>query len=157
MLTSRFLISKHYKPDVAVHLPQLGQGQLEGLHMAVLLKHFVMSSVTLMPGEEDRFEHIANIICNITRIRTGRKLLLEPGRGLLQALAAQLQAPSLVRRRGASGAIRNCCVALAEDQTLDAVLQDEQVRRRPARPCWKWFDSALEAHVQKDCWICSQM
>lgn len=68
--------------------------------MAVLLKHFVVSAVTLMPGDEDRFEHVANIVCNITRLASGRKLLLEPGRGLLQALAAQLAATSLVRFSG---------------------------------------------------------
>jgi hypothetical protein len=38
---------------------------------------------------------------------------------LPQALASQLQAPSLVRRRGVAGAIRNCCISAEQDGTLE--------------------------------------
>lgn len=40
-----------------------------------------------------------------------RTLLLQPGRGMLQALASQLRAPVLLRRQGAAGALRNCCMS----------------------------------------------
>jgi hypothetical protein len=50
-------------------------------------------------------------VTNVTRYKAARELLLQPGRGLLQALAAQLRAPSLLRRRGAAGTIRNCCMS----------------------------------------------
>lgn len=71
-------------------------------------------------------------------------------------VASHLHAPTpplpQVRRRGASGAIRNCCVALGEDGTLEAVLQDEQVGIRLwglllsadfAYECLLWWNLAL--------------
>jgi hypothetical protein len=51
-----------------------------------------------------------------------------------QALASQLQAPSLVRRRGVSGAIRNCCISAEQDGTLEAVLSDSAVLQRLLQP-----------------------
>lgn len=40
-----------------------------------------------------------------------RALLLQPGRGLLQALVSQLQSWNSLRRLGASGAIKNCVIS----------------------------------------------
>lgn len=73
---------------------------------------FVKSAVTLVPGDPDPYAHIGAIITNTTRLQAGRQLLLQPGRGFLQALAAQL-APhsSTARRQGCSGAIKNCCIS----------------------------------------------
>jgi hypothetical protein len=51
---------------------------------AVLLKMFMVSGVTLSPGEEDPVAHVAGIITNVTRLKEGRQLLLQPGRGLVQ-------------------------------------------------------------------------
>ncbi len=48
------------------------------------MKMLMVSGVTLSPGEEDTCEHVAAIITNVTRLREGRQLLLQPGRGLLQ-------------------------------------------------------------------------
>lgn len=79
---------------------------------ALLLQMFVKSAVTLIPGQPDRYEHIGALLTNTTRLEAGRKLLLQPGRGFLQALAAQLGPSSSVgRRRGCSGALRNCCIS----------------------------------------------
>lgn len=78
---------------------------------AVLLKKFVMSGISLPgPGQEDPWEHVAPILTNVTRLKEGRALLLQPGRGLLHATVSQLQAPSELRRSGAAGAIKNCCM-----------------------------------------------
>lgn len=49
-----------------------------------MLKLFMTSGVTLSPGDADPYQHIANMITNTTRLQPGRRLLLEPGRGLLQ-------------------------------------------------------------------------
>ncbi len=60
----------------------------------------------------DPCEHLGAVITNVTRLKKGREMLLEPGRGLLQALASQLAPGSSEgRRRGCSGALRNCCLS----------------------------------------------
>eukprot|EP00798_Chlamydomonas_sp_ICE-L_P011519 gene11519-34233_t len=106
---------------------QLGNPKLEGLNMAVLLKKFVMGGVMWSPGEEDTYNHVALILTNVTRLKEGRKLLLEPGRGLLQALVGQLRTPDEMRRRGAAGAIKNCCMAAPEDKTVEHICSDLSV------------------------------
>lgn len=50
----------------------------------MLLKLFTMSALTLSPGELDAYEHTAAVLTNVTRLKQGRALLLQPGRGLLQ-------------------------------------------------------------------------
>ena len=66
----------------------MGRGALEGFSVAVLLKHFL---APVAPGQADAYEHVATVLPNVTRIAAGRKLLLQPGRGLLQALASQVR------------------------------------------------------------------
>ena len=61
------------------------------------------------PASDDQFEHIAAILNNVTRQRKGREMLLEPGRGFMQALVAQLGSASVPRRQGCASAFRNCC------------------------------------------------
>jgi hypothetical protein len=78
----------------------------------MLLKAFVTSAVTLLPDQPDPYEHIAALLTNATRLKAGRQMLLQPGRGTLQALAAQLQPGcGLGRRRGCAGALRNVCIS----------------------------------------------
>jgi hypothetical protein len=77
---------------------------------AVLLKKFVLSGIDWQEGREDPYEHVAGILTNVTRLRQARLMLLEPGRGLMPVLVAQLKSPSEMRRRGATGAIKNCCM-----------------------------------------------
>ena len=71
-----------------------------------MLKLFMRPTKTSQP---DTFEHIAAILTNVTRLKAGRGLLLEPGRGFLEALVAQMQSHNLLRRQGCSAAFRNCC------------------------------------------------
>ncbi|WIA33946.1 hypothetical protein OEZ86_007041 [Tetradesmus obliquus] len=116
-------------------LLQLGRQGMEGLHMALLLQMFVKSAVTLMPGQPDPYQHIGSLLTNASRLQAGRQLLLQPGRGFLQALAAQLgPSSSLARRRGCSGALRNCCISAEEDGTLQELLADEAVLTRMLAP-----------------------
>ena len=74
---------------------------------AVLLKLFMDSAGS--PASDDQFEHVAAILNNVTRQRKGREMLLEPGRGFMQALVAQLGSASVLRRQGCASAFRNCC------------------------------------------------
>ena len=52
---------------------------------------------------------------------------IQPGRGLLQALASQLRSKCELRRRGCAGAIKNCCYSSEQDGTLELILAEEQV------------------------------
>eukprot|EP00879_Flechtneria_rotunda_P015593 GHRR01016308.1.p2 GENE.GHRR01016308.1~~GHRR01016308.1.p2 ORF type:complete len:243 (+),score=79.44 GHRR01016308.1:1977-2705(+) len=102
-------------------LLQLGKPGMEGLHMALLLKMFVTSAVTLLPGQSDPYQHIGALLTNTSRLQAGRQVLLQPGRGFLQALAAQLHPGcSVARRRGCSGALRNCCISAEVGTSVQA-------------------------------------
>ncbi|GLC41216.1 hypothetical protein PLESTB_001526000 [Pleodorina starrii] len=115
-------------------LLQIGKGSMEGLHMAVLLKKFVVGGITLCPGDADPFEHVASVLTNVTRLPEARRLLLQPGRGLLQALVSQLQSWNSLRRLGASGALKNCVMSAEEDGTLVCILEDRTVLTHMLRP-----------------------
>lgn len=51
----------------------------------MLLKRFVVAGVNWAPDTEDAYEHVSNILVNVTRFKEGRVLMLQPGRGILQA------------------------------------------------------------------------
>lgn len=76
----------------------------------------------------DMYEHVATILPNVTRFAAGRRLLLQPGRGLLQALASQLRSGSELRRRGCAGAIKNCCFSCEADGTAGDIVAEGEVR-----------------------------
>lgn len=104
-------------------LLQVGKGQLEGLHVAQLLKLFLGQ---VSPRAPDTYEHVATILPNVTRFPAGRQLLLQPGRGLLQALASQLRSSSELRRRGCAGAIKNCCFSCEQDGTAEDIAAETE-------------------------------
>ena len=83
---------------------------------AVLLRRFMDSR----EEQPDPYQHMALVLTNLTRQKSGRQLLLEPGRGTFSALATQLSAPSALRRSGSANAIRNCCFCAEVRQPLDA-------------------------------------
>lgn len=126
----------------AAALLQLGRGPAEGLWVASLLKLFLTplaaarglafadpAAAATDPDAEDPFGHVATILPNVTRLAAGRRLLLQPGRGLLAALASQLRSGSERRRRGCAGAIKNCCFSAEEDDTVEHIAAEEQARR----------------------------
>lgn len=118
--------------DGAAALLQLDKPGMEGYNIAILLKYFLevskhsSSSSETVKGEEkgDTYEHVASILPNVTRFDAARRLLLEPGRGTMKALASQLRSPSSLRRRGCSGAIKNCCFSCEEDGTTDMLVAE---------------------------------
>lgn len=91
------------------HIPKphaMMQTLVVSFSRAVLLNLFM---APLKSDQADKFEHIAAILTNVTRLKLGRSLLLEPGRGFIQALVAQLKSANLLRRQGCAAAFRNCC------------------------------------------------
>eukprot|EP00955_Chlamydomonas_euryale_P096789 365032-Chlamydomonas_euryale.AAC.11 len=52
----------------------------------------------------------------------------------LQVLVAQLQSPSQLRRRGAAGAVKNCCMRAEGDGTLASLLRDDAVLAKMLEP-----------------------
>lgn len=95
-------------------------GDVQGLNLAFLLGYFLAPRTK----GEDTYEHVASILSNATVFKQGRKVVLEPGRGTLEALASQLEAKSPLRRQGCAGAIKNCCFACDEDGTSEAIAEE---------------------------------
>lgn len=89
-------------------LLQAGDEKLQGLYLAKLVRLFSVSSAE-NEGKEDPYGHIGSVLVNISRMEIGRKLLLDPKRSLLKIIIRQSDSPSLLRRKGVSGTIRNCC------------------------------------------------
>ncbi|CAK9236061.1 unnamed protein product [Sphagnum jensenii] len=90
----------------AEHLLQEGDEKVTGLHVSRLVRFFVRSSGS---NEVDEYEHVGAILVNITRLETGRKLLLNASKGLFRQILPQIDSRSVVRRQGVAGAVRNCC------------------------------------------------
>ena len=107
----------------AEQLLQVGQGAKEGLHLAFLLGYFLSPVDSVV--ENDVYEHVASILPNTTVFKQGRKVLLEPGRGALQALASQIDSPNALRRMGCAGAIKNCFMCCEEDGTEKDIAEEE--------------------------------
>lgn len=78
-----------------------------GLNLAILLKLFVDSAGAT---SVDLYEHVASVLCNVTHVKTARQIVLQRGRGLLNALLPQLSSTSETRRRGTAAAFKNCCM-----------------------------------------------
>nr|DAD34857.1 TPA_asm: hypothetical protein HUJ06_005497 [Nelumbo nucifera] len=57
-------------------------------------------------------------------MEVGRKILLDPKRGLLKQIIRQFDSASPLRRKGVSGTIRNCCFE-AEKQLQNLLLMSE--------------------------------
>ncbi|PNH11428.1 hypothetical protein TSOC_001796 [Tetrabaena socialis] len=74
------------------------------------------------------------VLTNVTHLAEARRLLLQPGRGLLHALVSQLQSPNALRRLGSSGAIKNCVMSCEEDGTLESIIADRTLLEHMLRP-----------------------
>ncbi|EXB43459.1 hypothetical protein L484_006521 [Morus notabilis] len=129
-----------YKPEssirqllvmLLVNLTQLDAGitsllqtedeKMQGLYVMKLVRSFCRSS---SETSEDAFEHVGSILVNISNQEAGRKLLLDPKRGLLKQIVRQFDSSSSLRRKGVFGTIRNCCFE-AESQLQNLLLMSE--------------------------------
>jgi len=61
-------------------------------------------------GEEssDCWEHVASVLCNLTQVEDGRRLLLRQSTGYMPKLVAQFRSKSVARRRGSVASFRSC-------------------------------------------------
>ncbi|URE05432.1 hypothetical protein MUK42_09181 [Musa troglodytarum] len=77
-------------------LLQIGDDKIEGLYISKLVRSFCRSS----PGDskEDTFEHVASVLVNISKVEAGRKILLEPKRGLLKQAICQLDSSNPLKK-----------------------------------------------------------
>lgn len=129
-----------YKPDcciirlivmLLVNLTQLDSGtasllqseddKVRGLYVMKLVRSFCRAT---HESNDDAFEHVGSILVNITKQRAGRELLLDPKRGLLKQIIRQFDSNSLLRKKGVSGTVRNCCFE-AETQLQNLLLVSE--------------------------------
>lgn len=129
-----------YKPEcgiaqllvmLLVNLTQLDAGvasvlqtedeKVRGLYVMKLVRSFCR---TAHESDDDAFEHVGSILVNISKQREGRKLLLDPKRGLLKQIIRQFDSNSTLRKKGVSGTIRNCCFE-AENELQNLLLVSE--------------------------------
>ncbi|PON57594.1 Armadillo-like helical [Parasponia andersonii] len=102
-------------------LLQTGDEKMQGLYYMKLVRSFCRSSSEI---KEDAFEHVGSILVNISKNEAGRKLLLDPKRGLLKQIIRQYDSPNSLRRKGVYGTIRNCCFD-AENELQNLLLISE--------------------------------
>ncbi|CAK9183753.1 unnamed protein product [Ilex paraguariensis] len=102
-------------------LIQSGDEKMHGLYVMKLVRSFCTSSDD---KKGDSFEHVGSVLVNITKKEAGRKLILDPKRGLLKQIIRQFDSTSTLRKKGVSGTIRNCCFE-AESQLQNLLLTSE--------------------------------
>ncbi|XVF85937.1 hypothetical protein PTKIN_Ptkin17bG0157900 [Pterospermum kingtungense] len=101
-------------------LLQIGDEKMQGLYIMKLVRSFCRSS----ESSDDPFDHVGSILVNISKKEEGRKMLLDPKRGLLKQIVRQFDSSSSLRKKGVSGTIRNCCFE-AENQLQNLLLISE--------------------------------
>lgn len=102
-------------------LIQSGDENMHGLHVMKLVRSFCTS---FNEKKGDPFEHVGSVLVNISKKEAGRKLLLDPKRGLLKQIIRQFDSSNPLRKKGVSGTIRNCCFE-AESQLQNLLLVSE--------------------------------
>jgi hypothetical protein len=55
-------------------------------------------------AEQDTFEYVASILVNISKVEAGRRILMEPKRGLLKQIIRQFDSTNQLRKKGVSAA-----------------------------------------------------
>jgi hypothetical protein len=51
-------------------------------------------------AEQDIFEYVASILVNISKVEAGRRILMEPKRGLLKQIIRQFDSTNQLRKKG---------------------------------------------------------
>lgn len=119
-------------------LLQVGKGDLEGFNIGVLLSRFVETVESV--AATDPYAYVAHILTNITRLQAGRLVVMEPGRGFLQALVSQLEAGGpcgAVRRQGCATAFRNICFGtqgVEDEEALKPILSNPEILKAVTQP-----------------------
>ncbi|XVF85938.1 hypothetical protein PTKIN_Ptkin17bG0157900 [Pterospermum kingtungense] len=77
-------------------LLQIGDEKMQGLYIMKLVRSFCRSS----ESSDDPFDHVGSILVNISKKEEGRKMLLDPKRGLLKQIVRQFDSSSSLRKKG---------------------------------------------------------
>ncbi|XP_054808202.1 uncharacterized protein LOC129310398 isoform X3 [Prosopis cineraria] len=105
----------------STYLLQTDDDKMHGLYVMKLVRSFCR---TTHEGHDGPFEHVGSILVNISKQQAGRKLLLDPRRGLLKQIIRQFDSNSSLRKKGVFGTLRNCCFE-AENQLQNLLLISE--------------------------------
>lgn len=107
--------------DAGIHsLLQSDDEKMRGLYIMKLVRSFCTSS----SEKDDPFGHVASVLVNISKNEAGRKLLLDPKRGLLKQVIRQFDSINTLGKKGVVGTLRNCCFE-AENQLQNLLLISE--------------------------------
>eukprot|EP00261_Vitis_vinifera_P007217 XP_002275397.2 PREDICTED: protein HGH1 homolog [Vitis vinifera] len=115
------LVNLTQSDDGIASLLQTGDEKIQGLYLMKLVRSFCTSSTETT---DDPFEHVGSILVNISKKDSGRKMLLDPKRGMLKQIVRQFDSTNPLRKKGVSGMIRNCCFE-AETQLENLLLISE--------------------------------
>ncbi|KAL6350746.1 hypothetical protein AAG906_028213 [Vitis piasezkii] len=115
------LVNLTQSDDGIASLLQTGDEKIQGLYLMKLVRSFCTSSTETT---DDPFEHVGSILVNISKKDSGRKMLLDPKRGMLKQIVRQFDSTNPLRKKGVSGTIRNCCFE-AETQLENLLLISE--------------------------------
>jgi len=119
------LVNLSQTPEGCDQILQRGDagGALMGLHLRRLIQWFV---APVPAGREDAFEYVGSLLQNVSQVPEARRIVLEPERGIMVPLLAQLRSRSVLRRRGVAGMLRNCLFE-AEEEKYSAYLLSSAV------------------------------
>ncbi|GAQ89582.1 hypothetical protein KFL_005390020 [Klebsormidium nitens] len=87
-------------------LLQVNDEALQGLFLTKLIKEFAATSGS---EDDDVYEHVGTVLVNVSQVKEGRTILLDPARALLKHVLPQIQSQNVRRRQGVANALRNCC------------------------------------------------
>jgi hypothetical protein len=92
----------------------------------------------LRPGASTLlYEHLASVVCNVSRLRAGRAMLVQPETAGLQLVADLLSSESEVKRSGGAAACKHICVHARAEGALETVLEGTgSLRKLLVSPPW---------------------
>ncbi|RVW31194.1 hypothetical protein CK203_082906 [Vitis vinifera] len=91
------LVNLTQSDDGIASLLQTGDEKIQGLYLMKLVRSFCTSSTETT---DDPFEHVGPILVNISKKDSGRKMLLDPKRGMLKQIVRQFDSTNPLRKKG---------------------------------------------------------
>ena len=138
--------------ESGVHVISQEGKPLEGFYVSKLIQ-------LLSTGKpEEDYDHAASVLTNISRDPIGRRVFLDPKRGLLASVVPIMSESNDLRRERVAAALRNCCMDdIQRKALLDFVSPGAQeaagdVLRALLRPIsGKKVGAELSDHVRQAC------
>ena len=138
--------------ESGVHVISQEGKALEGFYVSKLIQ-----LLTTGKPEED-YDQAASVLTNITRDPIGRRVFLDPRRGLLASVLPFMSQANELRRERVAAALRNCCMDdIQRKLILDfvspgATESEHEVVRALLRPIsGKKVGAELNDHVRQAC------